>query len=113
VPRQDGRQDRGIGTSDLRIQAPTGWKAPSHTVLPDRIETGTYAFAVAAAGGDVDCSRRAREPAGDRARRLEQTGVSVTETPTGIRVARNGAASRRSPSRRSRSPASRPTCRRS
>jgi UDP-N-acetylglucosamine 1-carboxyvinyltransferase len=61
-----------------------------HTVLPDRIETGTYAFAVAAAGGDVELkgARRALlETAFDT---LEKTGVGIADTAAGVRVTRNG-----------------------
>ncbi|MEO1544555.1 MAG: UDP-N-acetylglucosamine 1-carboxyvinyltransferase, partial [Pseudomonadota bacterium] len=43
----------GIGTATLRIQGRDRLDGAIHTVLPDRIETGTFAFAVAAAGGDV------------------------------------------------------------
>ncbi len=43
----------GIGTSTLRIQGRDRLEGAVHTVLPDRIETGTFAFAVAATGGDV------------------------------------------------------------
>src|SRR5207302_6360013 len=61
-------------------------------VLPDRIETGTYAFAVAAAGGDVEL-RGARKSLLETAfAALEKTGVSISETATGVRVARNGGA---------------------
>jgi len=49
-----GAKIEGIGTSTLRIQGASRLEGASHTVLPDRIETGTYAFAVAAAGGDVE-----------------------------------------------------------
>jgi UDP-N-acetylglucosamine 1-carboxyvinyltransferase len=61
-----------------------------HNVLPDRIETGTYAMAAAITGGDVflDGAR------GDLLRHaldlLAGSGVEIEELPSGIRVARNG-----------------------
>src|SRR5437870_3334727 len=49
-----GAKIEGLGTSTLHIQGSNRLEGAVHTVLPDRIETGTYAFAVAAAGGDVE-----------------------------------------------------------
>jgi UDP-N-acetylglucosamine 1-carboxyvinyltransferase len=86
-----GAKIDGLGTSTLRVQGTSRLEGTVHTVLPDRIETGTYAFAVAAAGGDVEL-RGARKGLLETAfSALEQTGVVITETPTGVRVARNGA----------------------
>src|SRR5690606_10556146 len=48
-----GAKIEGIGTSTLRVQGRDRLDGTVHTVLPDRIETGTYAFAVAATGGDL------------------------------------------------------------
>jgi UDP-N-acetylglucosamine 1-carboxyvinyltransferase len=85
-----GARIEGIGTGTLHIQGASRLEGTVHTVLPDRIETGTYAFAVAAAGGDVEL-RGARKGLLETAfAALEKTGVSVTETDTGVRVARNG-----------------------
>ncbi|RTL72217.1 MAG: UDP-N-acetylglucosamine 1-carboxyvinyltransferase, partial [Hyphomicrobiales bacterium] len=49
-----GAQIEGIGTSRLLVQGRDRLEGAVHTVLPDRIETGTYAFAAAAAGGSVE-----------------------------------------------------------
>jgi UDP-N-acetylglucosamine 1-carboxyvinyltransferase len=85
-----GARIKGLGTSTLYIQGSNRLEGAVHTVLPDRIETGTYAFAVAAAGGDVEL-RGARKSLLETAfAALEQTGVVITETPLGVRVARNG-----------------------
>jgi UDP-N-acetylglucosamine 1-carboxyvinyltransferase len=87
-----GARIEGLGTSRLAVQGTDRLEGAVHTVLPDRIETGTFAFAVAAAGGDVElrgARKRLRETA---FRVLEKTGVVVTETPAGVRVARNGGA---------------------
>ncbi|SRR5581483_11629727 len=85
-----GARIEGIGTSTLRVAGASRLEGAVHTVLPDRIETGTYAFAVAAAGGDVEL-RGARKSLLDTAlMTLEKTGVAIAETPHGIRVSRNG-----------------------
>ena len=85
-----GARIEGIGTSTLRIEGRSQLEGAVHTVLPDRIETGTYAFAVAAAGGEVEL-RGARKSLLETAfATLEKTGVDIAETPHGIRVMRNG-----------------------
>jgi UDP-N-acetylglucosamine 1-carboxyvinyltransferase len=87
-----GASVEGLGTSTLRIQGCDRLEGAVHTVLPDRIETGTYAFAVAAAGGDVEL-RGARKSLLETAfSALEKTGVRVTETEHGVRITRNGGA---------------------
>jgi UDP-N-acetylglucosamine 1-carboxyvinyltransferase len=87
-----GARIEGIGTSTLRIAGRDRLEGATHTVLPDRIETGTYAFAVAATGGDV-LLKGARKQLLDTAfEALGQTGVTVSEGEEGVRVARNGAA---------------------
>jgi UDP-N-acetylglucosamine 1-carboxyvinyltransferase len=62
-----------------------------HTVLPDRIETGTFAMAVAATGGEVTLEGARSELLTTVLDALSSTGVEVQETNSGIRVARNGA----------------------
>jgi UDP-N-acetylglucosamine 1-carboxyvinyltransferase len=86
-----GAKIEGIGTSTLHIDGVTELRGAEHDVLPDRIETGTYAMAAAITGGDVflDGAR------GDLLRHaldlLAGSGVEIEELPSGIRVARNGA----------------------
>ena len=59
--------------------------------MPDRIETGTYAMAVAMAGGDVILEGAPRRPPGDGARRdRASTGAEIQTVNSGIRVSRNG-----------------------
>src|SRR6202044_1620239 len=62
-----------------------------HTVLPDRIETGTYAMAVAMTGGDVQLAGARPELLQSALDVLTQAGAVVTVNNQGIRVARNGA----------------------
>ncbi len=85
-----GATIEGIGTSTLRIQGTSRLEGTVHTVLPDRIETGTYAFAVAAAGGDVELAGARKSLLETALAALAQTGTSVAETKAGIRVTRNG-----------------------
>jgi UDP-N-acetylglucosamine 1-carboxyvinyltransferase len=80
----------GIGTSTLRIQGQDRLDGAIHTVLPDRIETGTFAMAVAATGGDVVLEGARPELLQTALDALAQTGASITPTANGLRVARNG-----------------------
>jgi len=85
-----GAKIEGLGSPTLQVQGTPRLEGGVHTVLPDRIETGTYAFAVAAAGGDVEL-RGARIGLLERAFAvLKQTGVMIEQTLHGVRVARNG-----------------------
>jgi UDP-N-acetylglucosamine 1-carboxyvinyltransferase len=60
-------------------------------VLPDRIETGTYAMAVAMAGGDVTLQGARPDLLQSALDTLGQAGAKVSATNSGIRIARNGA----------------------
>jgi UDP-N-acetylglucosamine 1-carboxyvinyltransferase len=72
------------------VQGVTSLHAAEHAVLPDRIETGTYAFAVAIAGGEVELTGTRAELIGAVIPMLEKVGVEITETNRGIAVHRNG-----------------------
>jgi UDP-N-acetylglucosamine 1-carboxyvinyltransferase len=80
----------GIGTSTLRIQGRDRLDGAIHTVLPDRIETGTFAMVVAATGGDVVLEDTRIDLLQNALEVLAATGTSVTPTKTGIRIKRNG-----------------------
>ncbi|HEY8247813.1 MAG TPA: UDP-N-acetylglucosamine 1-carboxyvinyltransferase [Hyphomicrobium sp.] len=86
-----GAKIAGIGTSTLRIQGADRLEGAVHSVLADRIETGTFAMAVAAAGGDVTLEGARPELLKTALDALVQTGVEVQTTNSGIRVVRNGA----------------------
>ena len=86
-----GARIEGIGTSTLQIQGAPQLEGAVHSVLPDRIETGTFAMAVAAAGGDVELVGTRRELLDSALESLAETGTEVTDTDTGVRVRRNGA----------------------
>lgn len=85
-----GAEIEGIGSSTLRIQGKARLEGAVHAVLPDRIETGTFAFAVAATGGDVVLEGTRRDLLTTALDTLAETGAHVTDTPNGIRITRNG-----------------------
>jgi len=86
-----GARIEGIGTSTLRIEGRDRLEGAVHTVLPDRIETGTFAMAVAAAGGDVVLDGARKELLETALDVLASSGAAVSEVPGGLRVTRNGA----------------------
>jgi UDP-N-acetylglucosamine 1-carboxyvinyltransferase len=85
-----GARITGAGTSRIVIDGVPQLSGTRHSVLPDRIETGTYAMAVAMAGGDVVLEGARPELLQSALDILVQTGAVVTPTNTGIRIARNG-----------------------
>ncbi len=85
-----GVEIEGIGTSTLRIQGKPRLEGAVHSVLPDRIETGTFAFAVAAAGGDVLLEGARPEHLQAALDALSRTGATVETVAGGVRVARTG-----------------------
>ncbi|MBS4084788.1 MAG: UDP-N-acetylglucosamine 1-carboxyvinyltransferase [Rhizobiales bacterium] len=86
-----GAKIEGAGTSTIRIQGCDKLKGARHSVLPDRIETGTYAMAVAMTGGDVMLAGASEELLSAALEVLRKTGTKITVTNEGLRVARNGA----------------------
>ena len=86
-----GARIKGAGTSVIEIEGVAGLGGASHDVLPDRIETGTYAMAVAMAGGDVMLEGARPELLQSALDILVQAGASITADNQGIRVVRNGA----------------------
>jgi len=85
-----GAEIEGIGTSTLRIQGADRLDGAVHSVLADRIETGTFAMAVAATGGDVTLEGARPELLKTALDTLALTGAEVLATNSGIRITRNG-----------------------
>jgi UDP-N-acetylglucosamine 1-carboxyvinyltransferase len=86
-----GARIEGIGTSALWVQGREALYGAEHTVLPDRIETGTYAMAAAITGGDVLLDGARPDLLQEALQTLRSTGIEIEERPGGIRVAQNGA----------------------
>ncbi len=85
-----GARITGAGTSRIEIAGVATLGGTTHTVLPDRIEAGTYGMAVAMAGGDVLLEGAMPDTLGSALDALTRAGASVTATNEGIRVRRNG-----------------------
>jgi UDP-N-acetylglucosamine 1-carboxyvinyltransferase len=85
-----GARISGAGSSRITVEGVTKLHGARHAVLPDRIETGTYAMAVAMAGGDILLQNSRPELLQAALDVIARTGVTVTPTNQGIRIARNG-----------------------
>jgi UDP-N-acetylglucosamine 1-carboxyvinyltransferase len=86
-----GAKITGAGTSKIVVEGVPQLSGARHTVLPDRIETGTFAIAVAMTGGDVLLEGGRPELLQTALDVLAQTGAEIAPTNAGIRVTRNGA----------------------
>lgn len=85
-----GANIKGAGTNVIRIEGVSELKGAVHTVIPDRIEAGTYMIAVAMAGGDVYVENALSEHLKPVVAKLKEVGVTVEEDIEGIRVKSNG-----------------------
>src|SRR6267378_2028332 len=86
-----GAKISGAGTSRIIIEGVPSLSGARHTVLPDRIETGTFAIAVAMTGGDVMLEGGRPELLQAPLDVLAKAGAEISPTNAGIRVTRNGA----------------------
>lgn len=86
--RKMGAQISGEGTDTLTIQGVDRLHGATHPVVTDRIELGTYMLAPAICGGTVECLGGTIELVGAFCEKLDAAGVSVEETPNGLKVSR-------------------------
>jgi UDP-N-acetylglucosamine 1-carboxyvinyltransferase len=85
-----GARITGQGTSTITIEGVDSLSGARHRVIPDRIETGTYAMAVAMTGGDVLLEGARADLLQGALDIVSQTGAEIIQTNSGIRVLRNG-----------------------
>jgi len=85
-----GAKISGLGTSAITIEGVERLQGVKHAVLPDRIETGTYALAVAISGGEVELTGTSRDLIAALIPLLERVGTNITPTNLGLNVCGNG-----------------------
>lgn len=86
-----GARISGAGTSTIVVEGVDRLRGARHRVVADRIETGTYAMAVAMTGGDVLLEGAEASLLEVPLEVLRQVGAEIEETNSGLRVRRNGA----------------------
>src|SRR6266404_4788368 len=83
-----GARIDGIGSDRLAIHGVASLHGARHTVIPDRIETGTYMMAAAATGGEVRLLGARLDHVEAVRRVLEGADVCIAEVGDGITVRR-------------------------
>ncbi len=83
-----GARIDGIGTDKLVVEGVPRLHAARHAIVPDRIETGTYACAAAIAGGSILLRGGRMAHMAALATTLGEAGVEVSETDDGLTVRR-------------------------
>ncbi len=83
-----GARIEGIGTDQLTVDGVPSLHGAHHPIVPDRIETGTYACAAGIAGGEVMLAGARLDHIVALAAALAEAGVEVSEAPDGLLVRR-------------------------
>jgi len=86
--RAMGAQIEGEGTSTISIEGVDRLHGATHQVVTDRIELGTYMIAPVIAGGEVELIGGRIDLLQSFCEKLDEAGVSITETAAGLKVAR-------------------------
>ena len=86
--RRMGAEIGGEGTPTIEIRGVDRLHGATHPVVADRIELGTYMLAPAIAGGEVELVGGRRELVAAFADKLEEAGIEVSATNTGLKVSR-------------------------
>ncbi|KHF37728.1 UDP-N-acetylglucosamine 1-carboxyvinyltransferase 1 [Paenibacillus sp. P1XP2] len=84
-----GAKVRGAGTGVIRIEGVEKLHGTEHTVIPDRIEAGTFMVAAAITGGDVYVEGAIADHLGPVISKMEEMGVTIETDENGIRVTAN------------------------
>jgi UDP-N-acetylglucosamine 1-carboxyvinyltransferase len=86
-----GAKVEGAGTHLITITGVAKLHGATYAVMPDRIETGTYAVAAAMAGGEVHLTRTRSDFIQALLDRIEAAGAEVVHANDGVVIKRNGA----------------------
>ena len=81
-----GAHIRGAGTNRIKIDGVPGLSAADYTIIPDRIEAGTYMVAAAMTRGDVYIENAISEHLKPVVAKLQEAGAVIEESIEGIRV---------------------------
>ena len=83
-----GARIEGIGSDKLTVEGVDKLHSAEHAIIPDRIETGSYACAAAISGGSVFLRHARLDHLGATVRILREAGVDIIEQPDGLMVKR-------------------------
>lgn len=85
-----GARIKGAGTNTITVEGLHDLHGAAYSVIPDRLEAGTYLIAAAATGGDVLVEQMIPEHIGALLTKLEECGATVERTTDGVRVRSGG-----------------------
>ena len=85
-----GAKISGAGTSTVQITGVASLGGTTHAVIPDRIETGTFALAAAMAGGAVRLRRTRSDFIEALIGKMEEAGIEIIRHDDGLTVKRGG-----------------------
>ena len=85
-----GAKVAGAGGRTIHITGISRLHGASHSVIPDRIETGTFAVAAAMAGGEVRLTRTRSDFIQPLIDKMVEAGVEVTPQEDGLTIKRDG-----------------------
>lgn len=85
-----GGKIRGAGTSIIHIEGVREFHGTTHTVIPDRIEAGSYLLIAAATGGDVLVQNVISDHLKPLIAKMEEAGIHMVEEGDGIRICGDG-----------------------
>jgi UDP-N-acetylglucosamine 1-carboxyvinyltransferase len=77
---------RGAGTGVIRIEGVENLRGATHTVIPDRIEAGTYMIAAAITGSNIYVENAIGDHLRPVISKLQEMGVTIEEDENGIRI---------------------------
>lgn len=81
-----GANVKGAGTGTIKIEGVEKLHAADHTIIPDRIEAGTFMVAAAITKGNVLVKGAVPEHISSLIAKLEEMGVTIIEEENGVRV---------------------------
>ncbi|PFN23731.1 UDP-N-acetylglucosamine 1-carboxyvinyltransferase [Bacillus cereus] len=81
-----GAKVRGAGTGTIRIEGVEKLYGANHSIIPDRIEAGTFMVAAAITGGDILIENAVPEHLRSITAKMEEMGVKIVEENEGVRV---------------------------
>lgn len=81
-----GANVKGAGTNTIKITGVSALRGATYTIIPDRIEAGTFMAAVAARGGELALPGMAADHLKPVIAKLREINVDVTETSSGLMV---------------------------
>lgn len=86
-----GAKIEGLGTSEIKITGVKKLSGTTHSVIPDRIETGTYMCAVGLCGGELRLHNTRTNFLSALIAPLKEAGMDITQDGDDVIVKRNGA----------------------